>query len=351
MDVIYINGRFLSQSITGVQRYALEICKQLKNKNIEFIILAPEGLKEEYLVYDLPIKVLRGFQGHIWEQIVLPIFLMKNKIKRLVNFCNTAPVLFKGNFTVIHDMSFFRYPENFSKSFLYSYKLFIPIIFIRSKKIFTVSDFSKKEIEFFFKANKEVVVMPCGVSPFLLSDGLYNSDIPEDFNAPYFLAVSSISPHKNFPFLVSAFTTANIPDIRLKIVGGENKNFSNQHGVNLENNVDYLGRVGDEELACLYKNALAFIFPSYYEGFGIPPLEAQYYQCPVISSNAASLPEVLGDSVLYIDPYDENDLIEKLNMMSGSDILRAKLISSGNDNVKRFSWSKSADILISELEK
>lgn len=345
MNRIYVNGRFLTQDITGVQRYALEVCKQLKSKKIDFVILSPTNVKDEYLKYDLPIERISGLKGHLWEQITLPFFLWKKGITRLVNFCNTAPIFFNGNFVFIHDMAFFRFPNNFSKKFLYAYKTLIPIIYKKSISVFTVSSFSKGEIEFFLGTSKKIVVMPCGLTPFQeVRGGGSNSE-------PYFLAVSSISPHKNFSFLISSFLQSNINGAKLKIVGGSSSNFSNDFNCHENSSIEFLGRVSDEELGVLYNGALAFIFPSYYEGFGIPPLEAQSYQCPVIASNAASLPEVLSDSVMYIDPYDQDSLVEKIETVFQSEELRKDLILRGNENTTRFSWSKSTDILLSEMEK
>ncbi|MEL0622528.1 glycosyltransferase family 1 protein [Marinomonas arenicola] len=345
MNKIYINGRFLSQDITGVQRYALEICKDLKEKGIDFVILAPVNIKDEYLTFGLPIEIVRGLKGHLWEQVTLPFFLWRKKITRLVNFCNTAPVLFKGNLVVLHDMAFFRFPNNFSKIFLYSYRTLIPIIYRRSVSVFTVSDFSKNEIEFFLGRNKKIVVMPCGLTHF--------KEIrrKENVKDSYFLAVSSRSPHKNFSFLISSFLKANVNGAKLKIVGSGNSNFSTECDDHQDASVEFLGRVSDETLGELYKGALAFVFPSYYEGFGIPPLEAQCYQCPVIASNAASLPEVLSDSAMYIDPYDQDSLTEKIEVVFQSEELRKDLIIRGNKNVMRFSWSKSTDIFLSEMER
>lgn len=346
MNKIYINGRFLSQELTGVQRYALEICKSLKAKGVDFTILSPSNIRGVYKNYNLPVQVLNGFKGHLWEQFTLPMFLYKNKIKKIVNFCNTAPLLFNGNYVFIHDLAFLRFPENFSKKFLYSYKMLIPIIYKKSVNVFTVSEFSKTELEFFLGGNKNVKVIPCGITDFESLDGRIEND-----DIPYFLAVSSMSPHKNFKYLVTEFLNANIDGVKLKIVGGKNSNFSNQFYFLNDDRVEFLGRVSDEELAKLYSGALAFVFPSYYEGFGIPPLEAQIHHCPIISSNAASLPEVLGDSALYIDPFLEGDLAEKMKQIYYSKELRENLVVKGDENIKRFDWAKSASVLINEWEE
>ena len=157
----------------------------------------------------------------------------------------------------------------------------------------------------------------------------------------YLLAVSSTNYHKNFHGLIDAFLAANI-DIKLKIIGSGAGVFS---ALNLDRNnprVEFLGRVDDLELIRLYQNAKAFVFPSLYEGFGIPPLEAQACACPVISSDRASMPEVLGESVLYFDPESKSDMVKSLELICENELLRDKLIAAGLNNVERFSWLNSA---------
>ncbi|MCR4942357.1 MAG: glycosyltransferase family 4 protein, partial [Campylobacter sp.] len=107
-------------------------------------------------------------------------------------------------------------------------------------------------------------------------------------------------------------------------------------------NIIFKGRVSDDKLVKLYSNAICFVYPSLYEGFGIPPLEAQACGCPVVCSNAASLPEVCENSVIYCDPYDINDIKEKIQMVLDDENIQNDLRQEGFENIKRFSWEKSA---------
>ena len=114
-------------------------------------------------------------------------------------------------------------------------------------------------------------------------------------------------------------------------------------------NIVFKGRIDDDELISLYSNAVCFIYPSLYEGFGIPPLEAQACGCPVVCSNAASLPEVCGDSVIYFDPYSVKDMRDKILSVLNDEILQKELRTKGFNNIKRFSWKRSVEQVIEIL--
>ncbi|HHK5705615.1 TPA: glycosyltransferase family 4 protein, partial [Serratia marcescens] len=111
---------------------------------------------------------------------------------------------------------------------------------------------------------------------------------------------------------------------------------------NLGNKVSFVGRVSDEELVDLYRNAFCFLFPSLYEGFGLPPLEAQACGCPVIASNATAMPEVLGESAILVDPLNDDALTEAMEKLVLDPKLRESLIAAGTENIERFSWLLSA---------
>ena len=143
-------------------------------------------------------------------------------------------------------------------------------------------------------------------------------------------------------------------DHKLFIVGEINKNFANAEligKIESDSRIKMIGRVSDSELVTLYSGASAFIFPSFYEGFGIPPLEAQACGCPVISSHAASLPEVLKDSVIYCSPHDTVDMANKIDLLLSSPDLRTELINKGYENIRRFSWEKSATKLLESIKE
>jgi len=346
---IVINARFLTQPITGVQRFAIELSKRLKQQlDFEIEFVSPRDIINHEIAEELNAKSIGYFSGHLWEQIDLPIYLRKRN-GFLINLCNTAPVFYKNQIVTHHDITYIKYPESFSKKFIKFYKLIVPLILKNSKRIITVSEFSKTEISDYYRIPKEkFTIIYNGVDKKkFTTKKTYNSS-----EHKYILAVSSQNFHKNFHGLIKAFrnTKDNLNEVDLLIVGSTTgKSFNNLDldisDLKEQGRIHFLGRVDDKELVQLYQNAWFFIFPSLYEGFGIPPLEAQACGCPVIVSDIASMPEVLSNSVLYFDPCSELDLEKKILLVYDNIALREKLIKQGLENIEKFSWEKSAETL------
>lgn len=167
----------------------------------------------------------------------------------------------------------------------------------------------------------------------------------------YFLSVSSLNYRKNFITVLQAFSIFCDSNQygNLYIVGDlKCDSFNGVYIQEYKSNdrIRFLGRVSDDELIEYYRNAVAFVFPSLYEGFGIPVIEAQACGCPVISSNSSSLPEVLGESALTCNPLDVNRFAELMNDIFNDNDLRKKIIAKGYENVKRFSWNESAKKIV-----
>lgn len=343
--MLIINARFLTQNITGVQRFAIEISKQINKlygDDIQFV--SPKNIIHKDLAKILDVKVIGSKTGHFWEQLDLPRYLKQNTSPLLLNLANTAPLFYKNKIVTVHDIAYERFPQTFDWKFRWFYKFLIPNIIKSSKHTITVSEFSKAEIIEFYGINKNDISV------------IYNSvsdifkNVENKKNAKYILAVSSLNYQKNFHSLIKAFNLLEDQDILLYLAGSINKNFAGLElikDIEMNPNIIFKGRVDDEELIRLYSNALTFVYPSLYEGFGIPPLEAQSCGTPVICSNAASLPEVGGaDSVLYIDPYNVNDIKEKIETLINDEVLQKAFIAKGFKNIKRFSWKKSAENII-----
>ncbi|MDN2622303.1 glycosyltransferase family 4 protein [Klebsiella quasipneumoniae] len=341
--MIYINGRFLEQKLTGVQRFAKEISIHLSSIREDVIVLVSNlnNIDDNTIFERLKVEELRGGSGHFWEQITLPKFLISKGKPLLINLTSTAPVFYKNKISTHHDITYIRYPQSFSLSFRMLYKILIPKILLSSKAVITVSEFSKNEICEYYKLNENKVdVIYNAVSTVFL-----NSTSEKMTSRPYLLAVSSPNYHKNFEGLIEAFSGLEI-DIDLKIIGSLSSSFNKiEYDIKNDPRVMFMGRVNDSELANLYKNAFCFVFPSFYEGFGIPPLEAQAQGCPVISSNAASMPEVLGNSVIYFNPNDIEDIRQKLLDIFVNKEGRKRLIELGYKNIERYSWANSAEKL------
>lgn len=346
--MIYINGRFLTQDLTGVQRFAEEISINLQFIRDDIIFLVPDikSIKRNVIAENINVQEAKGFKGHLWEQITLPHFLLKRGRPLLVNLCNTAPVMYSNQIVTHHDITYIKYPKSFPLSFRLLYRLLSPLMLRNSRKVITVSNFSKKEISQHYSCPLDKInVIYNAASSNFKEEKITNFELSDD----YILAVSSTNYHKNFQGLIDEFLATNL-DIKLKIIGGTAGVFNRINLENKDSRVQFIGRVDDAELIKLYQQAKAFVFPSLYEGFGIPPLEAQACGCPVISSNKASMPEVLEESVLYFDPDLKGDIANKLEKICNEQDCRELLIAKGLENVKRFSWIKSANKLNDLIE-
>ncbi|WP_116790690.1 glycosyltransferase family 4 protein [Flavobacterium psychrotrophum] len=355
--MIIINARFLTQPITGVQRYAIEICKRirLEYSNDELIFVAPHNLLDNELAKELNVIVVGKRSGHIWEQIELPLYLKKLKKNNdgplLLNLCNTAPLLYNNKIVTIHDVAFEVFPETYSKNFLRVYKFMIPRIIKQSKHVITVSAFSKNEIvKYYNTAASKISVIYNAVS-----DLFYHSKDKGNVNQPYFTAVSSLNFRKNLPLVLDAFSLVykKSPQVSLYIIGGfDSKSFSSLNLSKYENHpaIHFTGRITDEELVMYYSNALGFLYPSLYEGFGIPPLEAQKCGTPAILSNESCLPEIFKDSVLYCNAYQPEDMALKMQQLLDEPGLMDKLVAAGYKNNEDYSWDSSAEKVKSILD-
>lgn len=341
--MLTINARFLTQNITGVQRFAIEISKELKKiygNRIRFV--APYNILHHDLARELSAEVIGLNKGHLWEQIDLPLYLKTNSSPLLINLANTAPLFYAKKVVTVYDLAFYHHPEWFSRSFARVYNFLIPRILKKSRRVFTDSEFIKNEIHDIYGIDREKIDVVYGAP----ADIFKSLDLMRE---PFALAVGSIDPRKNLKPLIELF--ARYPEYRLVVVGQQNRVFASMNLENLPDNISFTGYVSDDELVALYNRASVFVYPSLYEGFGIPPLEAQACGCPVICSKMASLPEVGGDSVIYCDPYDKEDMTQKIKMILDDKDRQNELRQKGFENIRRFSWEESAKKMMETIER
>lgn len=343
--LIYINGRFLLQAPTGVQRYAYEMCKALCECGIDYTLICPKkGIINK--AYDVSLFKIERYgigHSHFWEQLVLPFFFLGKKDYVLISFTGLGSIAVPNKIMTVHDLSFLVCRQWFSRAYYCFYKPMTWLAVKTSKHLITVSEFSKKEI--------------LRLYPFLAEDKIhviYNAADKDKFKPansftehgmPYCLSVSSLDPRKNFTRLLEAFK--GIEGCKLLIVGGANKVFAQNHALHKSENIKFLGRVSDEELIHLYQGANAFIFPSLYEGFGLPVVEAMCVGCPVIASDIPVLREVCGEAAIYFNPKNTDDIRNKiLSFIDNQQNLKPIMTQKGKDNVLRFSWKSSAMKLV-----
>ncbi|MDF9298573.1 glycosyltransferase family 4 protein [Geobacillus stearothermophilus] len=358
MKKIIINGRFLTQPITGVQRFALELVRGLDElierrticSNVDLVIMTPRNTINDIDLKNIKVIPIGRLKGHLWEQLELPFY---SRGGLLVNLCNTGPLLKRKQIVTIHDAAIYSKPEGFTKIFIYWYKFLFKILSIIACRIVTVSEFSKNELVHYCKVKQNKIrVISEGWEHIQRADA--DLDVFQKYNInpkKYILAVSSLNPNKNFQGIVKAIESLGNIGADIVIAGGTNPKIFSASNDSLPNTVRYIGYVTDEELKALYEKAAGFIYPSFYEGFGLPPLEAMACGCPVIVSNVASLPEVCGDAALYVDPYSPEDIAEKIKLLLSDDKLREELKRKGLERAKLFSWEKCAKETIKVIEE
>ena len=305
---IYINGRFLTQRITGVQRYALEITMALESlisddKNLqkhEYIVIAPKKVLYSIKLNNIQVVQKGILKGHLWEQLELPIYSHDGF---LMNFCNCAPLIKRNQTVTIHDAAVSAMPNSFSWVFRTWYKLMFMWLGRNLEHIFTVSEFSKKELYKYYDIPlSKIHVTYNGIDHIKRLKADESIIDREDLKGKkYVLAVSSMNPSKNFPLVLDVARL--MPDVEFIIAGGSNEKVFKSAGLDVPQNARLIGYVSDEELMALYRHASVFVYPSLYEGFGIPPLEAMMCGCPAIVSDIEVFHEVYGDSVEYCDCY------------------------------------------------
>ena len=343
--MLYINGRFLTQRMTGVERYAYNLCKAMAELHQPFTIICPQApIQDCYDVSTLQIIHYGRGSSHFWEQCILPFFFIGKKNYVVLSFTGLGSILVRHKIMTIHDLSFLENPKWFSRPYYWWYKVMTPLAVRTSKHIITVSEFSKREIRRFypFVKDQDITVIYCATDESLFRPLTQVAPPSERFA----LAVSSLDPRKNFNRLIEAFD--DIHNCKLYIVGASHRVFTpstnTQHPTS---NTHYLGRVTDEELVKLYNQAACFIFPSLYEGFGLPPIEAMSCGCPVLVSDIPVLHEVCGDAAVYFNPYNPNDIRKTILQFLGSDKDRTR----GYETARRFSWTASAKTLINLIKE
>lgn len=346
MTPVLVNGKFLTQKMSGVQRYASELIRHYTSINPNVTLVAPgEGQLNE--VYRMSGKVVNvGTKaGLAWEQWQLPRYAWQQN-QLLLNLCNMAPVLYRNKITCIHDIAFIRYPQFFSRSFYYYYKSLMPLIIRSSRHIITVSEFSKAELMDYYRLrDSQVSVIP--------NAGFQSTPavtIPS-LQYPYFLFVGSADPRKNLLLLLRAFSVAQMEQTHLVIAGAGYKSFNPEILQQLEPYkahpmIHFAGAVSDEELASLYQHAKAVIVPSLYEGFGLPVAEGLSAACQVIASDIPIFREVAGDHAFYFK--DKETLTSLLMLLDKQDKRRNE---SGREWIlSRYSWIQSATLLKKTVE-
>jgi glycosyltransferase involved in cell wall biosynthesis len=354
MTGVAINGRYLTQGMTGVQRFATEIVAAAdalaaRGDWPAARVLHPAGARDAGL-RAFRAEALGRRSGQAWEQIDLPRALAGDV---LVNLGNTGPVLVGAQqAVVIHDAGAFDTPESYSFAFRSWYRLLQKRLARGGATILTVSEFSRGRIA----AALGIEAWRIGV---LLEGGEHVLRIQADgavlakhglAPARYALVVGNPAAHKNLSALTAAADVLGQHGLTLAVAGAADPAVFRAGGGVAAEAGRVLGRVSDAELRALYENALCLIFPSRYEGFGLPPLEAMVCGCPVVAAQAGAVPEVCGEAALWFDPDQPATLRDALLRLVEEDGLRESMRDAGLARAGRFTWDAAARALLAALQ-
>lgn len=342
---IVLNARFLQQELTGVQRYGREMLARLGDL-VETV--APDDFVS-------PVR------GHFWEQFALPS-LCRGRL--LWSPGNTGPLAMRSQVLTIHDAATLDHPEWFSRKFALWYRFLLPRLARRVRKIITVSEFSRDRLAELCRVSPDcIAVIPNGI------DARFRP-VPEEevtqfrrlngLERPYLLNVGSLEPRKNIARLFEAWTQVAWQEGELIVAGASGGVFRERGFGEPPAGVRLWGRIADDDLPVLLSGAAGFVFPSLYEGFGFPPLEAMACGCPTLVSTAASLPEICGPafdpatgtgSSIYVHPHDVDAIAIGLRRLIGlADADRQRLAENGRVHAAQFTWERAAQLTRRVLE-
>ncbi len=360
----------LADHLSGIERYAACLTlEMMNNTNNSYILIFKKNvhfLFQKWIKNErIEMVVLSECNKLLFNQIKLPFEIYKHKADCYLFMAFPVPVLlFKKNMvSTIHDIGCWDCPETMTTLSKWYFRISFRVAVLKCKMITTVSDFSKERIITKLKCHqKKIFVIHSAVDKKFLQAKTMPSavnTIKKKYKLPesYFLSLSTLEPRKNLRLLIEAYQKlvvergCNIPLVLAGRKGWKIDKLLDGIDEQVKGQIFFTGFIEDDDLPIVYGNANLFIFPSLYEGFGLPPLEAMACGVPVLSSDAASMPEILGDAAFYFHSGDVNSLSEKMQeMMNMTEEKCAQMIECGLEQAKKFTWEKSAQKLIDMLQ-
>lgn len=358
---IGINGRFLAAKRTGVQRAAYNLIRTLveTDSTNEYILFTaedqvnnPDWQRPNVKVVPSRLREGESFRNHIWEQFTLPRLARRHQVDILHSPANLAPLFYQGRSIVhIHDLCFVVNPQWYSFSFRTLYNLVIPRVARRATRVITNSNNSRNDLLQFCDLSADRVSRIYWAVDDLFFEG---SPTPTPTTDPswqlrdYILCVGTLEPRKNIGTLLEAYERMRDrqPHLKTKLVliGSESPVFAEVRlrVKKYKEDIVFKGFVNDHMLRDFYRNASLLVYPSLYEGFGLPPLEAMASGVPVVTTMTSSLPEVVGDAALMVNPHDIEQLAETMARVLLSQELKTELRERGLVQVAKFNWERVA---------
>jgi glycosyltransferase involved in cell wall biosynthesis len=369
---IVVNTRLLRKNqMDGIGVFAYNTLKYIVewNPQIEFHFLFDSGIEEEFLLgpnvvpHQLFPPAKHAVLNVIWFE-----WSVKNILKKLRPdlFFSTDHILCLGwpgkQYCMAHDINFHHIPQDLKWSNRKYYNYFVPKCVHKATRLGTLSEYSKADVVNTYNVNPDKIdIVYCGINSFYepVNDSV-KRNIKEKYagGADYFIFVGTLHPRKNILRLMQAFEifkTNTASDMKLLLVGKEmyqtQEMYAYKDSMLHGKDVIFTGKLKDEELKAVFASASCLTFVSYFEGFGIPLIEAMQCDVPVITSNATSLPEVAGDAALIVDPYNVNDIAQAMERIVKDPLLRQQLIEKGRIRKNIFSWERTSTLLWNSISR
>ena len=370
--VIVVNTRLLIHNkLDGIGRFTYESLIRITRNHpeVHFVFLFDRAVHEDFIFSEniTPVKLLpparRPWLWNLWFNISV-----KGVLRDLSPdlFLSTDGYLPRNTKTpclpVIHDLNFEHYPQDMPARYAKWYKKKFPLFAKQVKRIATVSEFSKNDIAERYKISKDKidVVYNGAAEEFLPLNEEQQKLVREKFTKgePYFLYIGALHPRKNLERLLRSFgefKKKSGSSTKLVIAGGSYWKYAGLRlaldALEEKNEVIFTGRLSEEELHSITASARALTYVPYFEGFGIPIVEAMSCDVPVITSNITAMPEVAGEAALYVDPFSEESICSAMMLIDKDEALRQNLISKARIQREKFSWDKTAEALWESMMK
>lgn len=375
---IYIDGQPLIGNKTGIGYYTQNLVESYLKTNLDVIIITNQILNKKRMETLAENEVShvnnKLFPYKVLRKLMLPTFFYKypidtnlkkeereNAVYHATNFI-TLPTKYAKQVITIHDLAFMKFPKVVDES-IYKYMMkWVPYSISRADQIIADSIHTKRDILAFFDIPEDKVNVV-----YLAADNRFQKRSIEDIHfvkskyklpEKYILYVGTLEPKKNLVTLIEVYYQLKkryAIEEKLVIVGAKGWKFDSIfekiQQLELQDDICFTGYIDDEDVPSIYSGASIFAFPSTYEGFGIPLLEAMQCEVPVVASNASCIPEVVGEAGLLFDPYDIDGWVEGMYNILTKEALRTELIHKGLQQASQFSWEKTAKETLAVYEK
>jgi glycosyltransferase involved in cell wall biosynthesis len=303
--------------------------------------VCPPGANDDLCLKKIVVRTAGRGRGHYWEQVELPTAASGG----VLSLCNVGPLAAKRHVVCIHDVNTILAPASYSRQFRMLYRWLLPAIGRRATKVATVSHFSAAQIDRFAIAPaSKIEVISNGREHALRWSPQHSPVTQAAAGDGTIVVIGSPAPHKNVGMLIGLADQLASVGLKLAIVGSlDGKVFASGNAAPISGNIAWLGRLTDGEIAALLQDCLCLAFPSFTEGFGLPPLEAMTLGCPVVSSDRASLPEICADGALFAPPDAPDAWLARFMQLKRDKQLRADMRRRGQQAAQRYSWARSAE--------